>query len=77
MEELYMPNLGMTMVEGKVLRWMVEDGAQVAEGDEVAEVASETGKLNMVVQAPCAGTVTQMAKVEEPVAIGAVFGTVG
>lgn len=58
MGEVYMPNLGMTMQQGKVLEWFVEDQAEVSEGEEIVEVASETEKLTRVLEAPCAGKIT-------------------
>jgi pyruvate dehydrogenase E2 component (dihydrolipoamide acetyltransferase) len=76
MEEIYMPNLGMTMIEGKVLEWYAEDGAQVSEGQDIVEVASETGKLNMVIQAPVSGKLIHKIKVEEPVEIGGVIAVI-
>ncbi len=36
-----MPQMGMTMDEGTVLEWYVEEGATVAAGDSIAEVESE------------------------------------
>lgn len=76
MEEIYMPNLGMSMIEGKVLEWYAEDGAQVAEGDNIAEVASETGKLNMTIEAPISGKLVHKVKIEEAVEIGGVFAVI-
>lgn len=41
--EIVMPKLGLTMVEGTVTKWFVEEGAEIKAGDKLAEV--ETDKL--------------------------------
>ncbi|MDE2919445.1 MAG: dihydrolipoamide acetyltransferase family protein [Chloroflexota bacterium] len=48
-----MPLMGMTMEEGAVTEWLVEDGAQVEKGQEILEF--ETDKINARVEAPAAG----------------------
>ncbi|WP_028067498.1 acetoin dehydrogenase dihydrolipoyllysine-residue acetyltransferase subunit [Solirubrobacter soli] len=52
-EKLGMPKWGLSMTEGRLIDWLVEEGAEIAVGDEVAEV--ETEKINGVVEAPVAG----------------------
>ena len=41
-----MPKWGLSMTEGRVVDWLVDEGAEIAVGDEVAEV--ETEKINGV-----------------------------
>ena len=48
-----MPLMGMTMEEGAVTEWLVEEGAEVEKGQEVLEF--ETDKINARVEAPAAG----------------------
>ncbi len=48
-----MPLMGMTMEEGAVTEWLVEDGAEVEKGQEILEF--ETDKINARVEAPAAG----------------------
>lgn len=56
MSEIYkvtIPKLGMTMEEGTLVRWLVDVGAQVESGNEVAEV--ETDKIANAVEASQSG----------------------
>jgi pyruvate dehydrogenase E2 component (dihydrolipoamide acetyltransferase) len=52
---LVLPQLSISMEEGKVVRWLVGDGDAVREGQPVVEV--ETDKATMEVEAPAAGTI--------------------
>ncbi len=77
MTEVGMPNLGMTMMEGKVLEWLVEDGADVTEGQELAEVASETEKLTAVIESPATGKIKIILEAgDEMVACGKPIATI-
>lgn len=53
-----LPQLSISMEEGKVLRWLVEDGAAVAAGQPVVEV--ETDKATVEVEAPADGTIRRV-----------------
>ncbi len=48
-----MPQWGLAMTEGMVAEWHVEEGATVAEGDELLEI--ETSKITNVFEAPSGG----------------------
>jgi pyruvate/2-oxoglutarate dehydrogenase complex dihydrolipoamide acyltransferase (E2) component len=76
MVEIKMPNLGMTMLEGIVKEWKKVDGAAVDKGDELVEVTSETGKLNLVIEAKEAGTLKIILPEEGRIECGGVIGTV-
>ena len=39
--ELNMPQMGYDMQEGTVVRWLVPEGAEVKEGDPVAEIETD------------------------------------
>ncbi len=51
--KLSMPKWGLSMTEGRLTRWLVDEGVEIAVGGEVAEV--ETEKINGTVESPVAG----------------------
>jgi pyruvate dehydrogenase E2 component (dihydrolipoamide acetyltransferase) len=56
--EVRLPQFGMGMQEGKVLRWFKGEGDQVREGDPLCEL--ETEKANVEVPAPEGGILSQI-----------------
>jgi pyruvate/2-oxoglutarate dehydrogenase complex dihydrolipoamide acyltransferase (E2) component len=56
---LQIPKLEMAMVEGGLAQWLVEDGAQVAEGDPIYVL--ETEKASQEIAAPASGKLVQSA----------------
>jgi pyruvate dehydrogenase E2 component (dihydrolipoamide acetyltransferase) len=70
-----MPRLSDSMEEGTILRWLVEDGATVARGDEIAEI--ETDKANMTYEADAAGVFTRVAAEGDTLPIGAPIARIG
>lgn len=52
--KLAMPKWGLSMTEGTLVQWLVEEGAELSPGDEVVEVESE--KINNAVETPGPGT---------------------
>ncbi len=50
---LIMPKWGLTMTQGRIVKWLVPEGANVAVGDELLDV--ETEKIASAVEAPAAG----------------------
>lgn len=70
--EITMPKLSDTMQEGTILKWRVQQGAQVAQGDVIAEV--ETDKAAMEMEAFESGTVRELRVPEgETVSVGSVI----
>ncbi len=51
--EIYMPQLGLTMTEGKVVRWLKAAGDPVRKGEPVLEI--ETDKVTAEIEAPADG----------------------
>jgi pyruvate dehydrogenase E2 component (dihydrolipoamide acetyltransferase) len=74
-DKLGMPKWGLSMTEGTVVAWLVEEGAELAVGDEVAEV--ETQKINGVVESPAAGVLRRrVAGVGAVVPVGGLLGVI-
>lgn len=48
--EFIMPKLGLTMEEGTILEWLVEDGAEITAGMPVLRI--ETDKVESDVESP-------------------------
>ncbi len=73
--EILMPALSPTMEEGKLAKWLVEEGQQVKPGDIIAEI--ETDKATMEVEAVDEGKVSKLlvaagtegVKVNTPIAL--------
>jgi pyruvate dehydrogenase E2 component (dihydrolipoamide acetyltransferase) len=55
---IVMPKLGLTMKEGKITKWLKQEGDAVAKGDELYEV--ETDKLTNTVEAVNGGTLLKI-----------------
>jgi pyruvate dehydrogenase E2 component (dihydrolipoamide acetyltransferase) len=74
-QKLGMPKWGLSMTEGRVVGWLVEEGAEVAVGDEVAEV--ETEKINGVVESPAAGVLRRRVASEgDVIPVGGLLGVI-
>ena len=74
--DVTMPRLSDSMEEGTVLKWLVEEGAEVKRGDPLAEI--ETDKANMTYEADQEGTLVEIVAGEgDTVAIGEVIARLG
>ena len=71
MPSVLMPKLSDSMEEGTIVRWLVDDGAQVSVGDELAEIESD--KAVMTYEAESAGTFRRAVEEGESVAVGGVI----
>jgi pyruvate dehydrogenase E2 component (dihydrolipoamide acetyltransferase) len=76
MQTVVMPKLGDTMEEGKILRWLKQEGDDVKKGDALAEI--ETEKVNIEVESFSAGTLRKiLVPAGETLAVGAPIALVG
>jgi pyruvate dehydrogenase E2 component (dihydrolipoyllysine-residue acetyltransferase) len=73
--KLGMPKWGLSMTEGTVVQWLVEEGAELRNGDEVVEVESE--KINNAVETPSAGVLRRRVADEGDVLpVGGLLGVI-
>nr|WP_207955855.1 acetoin dehydrogenase dihydrolipoyllysine-residue acetyltransferase subunit [Rubrobacter marinus] len=73
--KLGMPKWGLSMTEGTVVQWLVEEGAELNNGDEVVEVESE--KINNAVETPSPGVLRRrVAKEGDVLPVGGLLGVI-
>jgi pyruvate dehydrogenase E2 component (dihydrolipoamide acetyltransferase) len=73
--KLTIPKLGLTMEEGTLVKWLVDEGAEIAQGAEVAEV--ETDKLSNAVESAQPGILRRkVANEGDLLPVGALIGVV-
>lgn len=70
--EIKIPQLGVTMTEGEITEWLVEDGSTVAEGDPIYNLA--TDKTETEIESPAAGTIEIVGAVETAFGVGTIVG---
>jgi pyruvate dehydrogenase E2 component (dihydrolipoamide acetyltransferase) len=76
MKTVDMPKMGDTMEEGKILRWIKQEGDAVAKGEPVAEI--ETDKVNIEIEAFSSGVLRKILVSEgESAPIGASIAYIG
>jgi pyruvate dehydrogenase E2 component (dihydrolipoamide acetyltransferase) len=74
-QKLGMPKWGLSMTEGRVLEWLVDEGSEVHPGDEIAEI--ETDKLTGPVESPLEGVLRRRVAAEgDVVPVGGLLGVV-
>jgi pyruvate dehydrogenase E2 component (dihydrolipoamide acetyltransferase) len=70
-----MPKWGLSMQEGTIVAWWKEEGAEVAEGEDLVDI--ETSKITNVCESPVAGVLTKIvAGPGEALPVGALIGVV-
>jgi pyruvate dehydrogenase E2 component (dihydrolipoamide acetyltransferase) len=73
--KLGMPKWGLSMTEGKLLDWLVEEGAEVTVGQELAEV--ETEKITGAVEATADGVLRRrVGQVGDVIPVGGLLGVI-
>jgi pyruvate dehydrogenase E2 component (dihydrolipoamide acetyltransferase) len=74
-DKLGMPKWGLSMTEGKLLDWLVEEGAEVSAGDELCEV--ETEKITGAVESTASGVLRRrVGAVGDVIAVGGLLGVI-
>ena len=74
-QPITMPKWGLAMEEGVLARWAVEEGAQIAAGQEIMDI--ETTKIANVFESPVAGVLRKKVVPDgETVPVGALLGVV-
>ena len=58
MIKVYLPELGENITKATISYWHIEEGAVVAEGDDLVEAATDKATFN--VPAPCSGTLLEI-----------------
>ena len=75
LSRLAMPKWGLTMTHGLVTRWLVNEGDEVAVGDEVVEI--ETEKIASAAEAPAAGVMRRkVAREGDQVPVAGLLGVI-
>ena len=69
---LTMPKLGLTMTEGKIVKWLKRDGERVEQGHPVVVVMSK--KITYEMEAPASGTLRVVAQPAETRKVTEVIG---
>lgn len=72
--EILMPQLGMGMIEGVIVSWLVKDGAIVKRGEPIIQF--ETDKATNTIESPADGVVQRVATEKMTVPIHGVVGYV-
>lgn len=70
--EIRIPQLGVSMEEGTLSAWLVEDGAFVQAGTPLFSIESD--KAVMEVEAPASGTLKIMAEIGRAYPVGTLIG---
>jgi pyruvate/2-oxoglutarate dehydrogenase complex dihydrolipoamide acyltransferase (E2) component len=72
--KLKIPRLGMSMAEGTIIAWLVNDGENISVGQPLYLL--ETDKTQNEVASPVAGRITLLASLDQPYEVGTVIATV-
>ncbi|HLI60913.1 MAG TPA: dihydrolipoamide acetyltransferase family protein [Solirubrobacteraceae bacterium] len=75
MTDVLMPRLSDSMEEGTILTWLVEDGGELSEGQELVEI--ETDKATMTYEAEATGALTVVVPAGQTVRVGEVIARIG
>lgn len=71
---LFIPRLAVSMTEGTITQWLVEDGTEVASGQPIYLL--ETDKTEAEIEAPAAGILRIEAETGEALEVGTPIGEI-
>ena len=74
MRALVMPKWGLTMTQGVVVTWLVDEGADVELGTELVDV--ETEKILSAVESPASGALRWRAAEGSTIPVGGLLGVI-
>ena len=66
--KVVMPKIGMSMQDGKIVKWYVQDGEQIKEGEPLLDVQTE--KLTTTVNATATGAFKKLAEEGDVIVCG-------
>ena len=69
--QVTLPKIGFSMNEGILSEWLVQDGAQVSEGQPIYSLESD--KSTNEVESPASGTIRIFGQVGETYEVGSVL----
>ena len=72
--DLIIPQLAMSMTEGELTEWLVEDGAAVTEGQAI--YAIEADKATQEIEAPVSGILRRIGHEGETYEVGTKIGEI-
>ena len=71
-KEVIMPQMGESVVEGTILKWLIQEGQRVGKDQSLVEIS--TDKVDTEIPSPVAGVVTNILHhADEPVPVGTVI----
>ncbi len=72
--QIFMPKLGLHMIEGEVAAWLVDDAGSCQQGTVVVEI--ETEKVTHEIEAPRAGRLRIIVPSGTVVPVGTILGEI-
>ena len=73
--QVAVPKIGFSMNEGELVEWLVEDGAEVTEGQPIYSLESD--KSTNEVESPASGKIKLIGEIGETYEVGAVIAEIG